>query len=207
MVRGSGPLAAGAGRSSSLRLSWRSTRSAQRSAPERDIRAAHVAGRSRIRSESCTLGIDPGNHSGWAVLDSRLELLDHGELRFDRVKQPSPSSIVKTLSCRYNLHVACIETQYLGESAHATIVLAQNAGRWIEACVSVDIPVLTMIAPSTWQAAELGCRSATKRSDRKKMSISRCLGLWRVTLSDHCADAALIARWAAVESQHGGSLA
>lgn len=152
------------------------------------------------------LGIDPGLHSGWAVLDDHDHLLEHGELRFDLKRQPCPSVIVKTLSERYNLHMACIESQYLGENPRSCISLAQNAGRWVEACAAAGIPVVALVEPSTWQHAELSIRGRTRREQRKAASISKCRGLWHIDLVDHCADAALIARWAAVESQPGGSL-
>jgi len=152
------------------------------------------------------LGIDPGNHSGWAVLDDHDRLLEHGELRFDLKRQPCPSLIVKTLSWRYTFTMACIESQYLGENPRSCITLAQTAGRWIEACAAAEIPIVVLVDPSTWQHAELSIRGKARRKQRKAASISKCLGLWKIELVDHCADAALIARWAAVESRPGGSL-
>ena len=152
------------------------------------------------------LGIDPGSRSGFAVLDPHMLLVEYGEVRFDRRRYDCPSVIVKRLVRRYNPTMACVETQYLGANPHSCIALAQNAGRWLEACAAAEIPVVALVAPSTWQSAELGCSSRATTDQRKAISIARCRGLWRVSLSEHCADAALIARWAAVESQQGGSL-
>lgn len=144
------------------------------------------------------IGIDPGQHSAWAIVDERFALIDAGEVRYDLKRHELATTVVLRLSSLYTLKMACLEDQYVGENKHSALSLARNAGRWMEACDHAGVP-LVLVSASEWQSAELGLRSRASREERKGAAAARCRGLWRVQASEHVCDAALMARWLAVE--------
>lgn len=140
----------------------------------------------------CYLGIDPGKITGLAVVDSDRNLLFAHSIQFPffptfevgRTKHLAGAPIV----------AACIESQYVGSNIGTTIVLAQMAGRWIEACESQYIST-SVISPSEWQGELLDLSHRAKSTERKQAAIDMCSNLWHTTLDEHSADAALIALW------------
>jgi len=98
---------------------------------------------------------------------------------------------------------AVIEHQYVGQNMRTAITLAQRAGRWIEACLSVGIDI-ERIDASSWQSRELpGLR---KRELLKRASVQRSKGIWHVNLGPDESDAALMARYRAVQLATNGRL-
>lgn len=168
------------------------------------------------------LGIDPGVDSGCAIVTVSLApiLITHCHVDM-RSAQSVPSQIVRDLmhatamSAAFEasmereepqrlIELAIIEDQFLGEHANVQSLkrLTRIAGRWEEACLANGIPV-SYVMPSSWQARELGMRGSKLRSGvLKGIARAKMQALWPPNtkkIAHHEADAALMARHAAIE--------
>lgn len=119
------------------------------------------------------LGIDPGNHSGIAVvsIQKRPRLMYHRD--WDRTKKGTerPTHIIKALADEYYIQLAVIEDQYLDKAKKQNVKtmsrLTKTAGNWEEACLSNLIPV-DWVYPKEWQSRIIG-RIANKRDQLEQM--------------------------------------
>lgn len=152
------------------------------------------------------VGVDPGSHAAAAAVtvdvNPRLLLVRSWPCS-KIVALNTPSAVIADLLRQVALiesadplpHHANIETQYVDKNVQSTIKLAHSAGRWQEACATHGIDV-EFVQPSAWQSRELG---RGLRSEALKLAARRKAGaLWNVALDEHQADAALIARHAAI---------
>jgi Holliday junction resolvasome RuvABC endonuclease subunit len=149
------------------------------------------------------VGVDPGRDSGVAVVT-----VEHSPrlISAEQVQVPGDMSPLAVLAdVRYALGVGAdvicaIEDQYVAKNVHSAIILARCAGRWEEAACAADMSVV-YIAAQTWQCAELGTRRVARRVQRKSASRVKAGAVWRGTIwSEHTADAALLARYAAIRA-------
>lgn len=148
------------------------------------------------------LAVDPGSISGWAVVSITLNpmLLVYGNANMSK---GSPTTIIieRILS---NAAVppperCVIEDQYLDKNVDSLKKLARSAGRWEEACISSGMTV-DYVPAASWQRSELSAVRQIARKERKRMSIAKVHGIWGVRASEHIADAALLARYAAIHA-------
>jgi len=153
------------------------------------------------------IGIDPSYSSlnGWAVLRCAAApaLVAYGEIVIDYYKTALDvlRDIEKFLPKKRRVVVA-IERQYNAKNPDTTIKLAMRAGWWELAALELG-HTPTLVHPKTWQAAELGMPPTTKSPQLKKASIAKAKGLYNVTVSEHVADAIMIARYCAIEIASG----
>jgi Holliday junction resolvasome RuvABC endonuclease subunit len=139
-------------------------------------------------------GIDPANHTGLAVVSLSGELI-YSVLLTDSADLQEE---MDNLAC-IGVHQIVIEEQYVAANKATALKLARRAGIWAGLAIAYEIPHV-FVSPQTWQTQELGCGARTRRADRKRLAMEKCRGLWPgVDLTQDEADAALIARYAAVE--------
>lgn len=150
----------------------------------------------------CILGIDPGTEdAAWALVTVGG---NPRPLAWDRVRHNRDAAMgpAVRLAIGYGATIvlAAIEDQFVKVNPRSATQLAHQAGAWAEACRDQGLRV-AFIPPSQWQGPELahGPRFLTKKPTKDR-ALDRCRLLWGLTgLSDHEADALLIARYAAVE--------
>lgn len=155
---------------------------------------------------AAVIGIDPGAHSAAALVSiapapAILSIIEH-TFAAKRHAYNTPSAIIAALladAAAQGLTVAgaWLEGQFVGPNVASALSLARSAGRWQEACAVSGLPC-TIVESSAWQAREL--REWRTIGTTKRAAILRCAGIWRVAVSEHAADAALIARYAAIET-------
>ncbi len=150
----------------------------------------------------CILGIDPGTEdAAWALVTvgGSPKPLAWDRVRHNRDAAMGPA-VRLALGYGAAIVLAAIEDQYVGDNRRSATQLAHQAGAWAEACRDQGVKV-AFIPPSQWQGAELahGPRSLVKKSTKAR-ALERCRLVWGITdLSEHEADALLIARYAAIE--------
>lgn len=149
----------------------------------------------------CVLSIDPGAHSGIAVveLSRRTRLLHFQAVRFRQKEGPSPSKIVLEIVDEFAPAEAVIEDQYLDKNADSLKKLSWNVGRWQEACAAAHLP-WQMIFAKTWQSALFGSR--LRRDALKASSVALAKAETKQALSPDVADAYCIGRYWAVTLFH-----
>lgn len=153
-------------------------------------------------ARAAVIGIDPGTTSAAALLTVEpaprvIATVTHA---FDKKTSGTASATVRTLCSAAVLNELLvlgvwIEGQYLGINPRSLIVLARTAGRWQEAAETNDLHC-HIVEPVTWQARELPAWRVI--GDTKRAAIGRVAGIYRMTVSEHVADAILIARYAAI---------
>jgi Holliday junction resolvasome RuvABC endonuclease subunit len=146
------------------------------------------------------LGVDPGAVSGLALvsIDSNPYLLWSGQIPHNLSHEGALlKAIAAAIEADYPLYGIAIEDQFVGRNADSALKLAHSAGRWYECGIREGI-VPQYVHPTTWQRAELG---RVPFGQTKTAAIEKCAALWpRIgVLSEHVADAALIARFAAID--------
>lgn len=147
------------------------------------------------------IGIDPGNHSGVVVLSvgPSPKLLRWEKLNINGKKSPTPTRLVQSILDEEDSLVvsAAIEDQYLAKSVKSMKVLTRTSGRWMEAFLSVGIPI-SWVTPSTWQSAVFG-RSAKTRDQYKLASVHLAKSETGIDLPVDVADAYCIGRYHAIQ--------
>lgn len=148
------------------------------------------------------LGIDPGtDDAAWALVTvgHAPRPLAWDRLRENRDVAMGPAvRLAKGYGARIIL--AAIEDQYVRVNPRSATTLAHQAGAWAEACRDQGIRVV-FVPPSQWQGPELahGPKFLAKKSTKDR-ALDRCRMVWGLTnLSEHEADALLLARYAAIE--------
>jgi Holliday junction resolvasome RuvABC endonuclease subunit len=192
------------------------------------------SGEVRIMTEACpfVIGIDPGNDGGIAVLtvapnpallyaaDAKTGHTAAGpqlvlalcravaaaEGLAPGVYSPSDdmARAIATREGGARPLLAAVEGQFLGVNPHSAIELAHSAGQWVEAALNVKI-LAELVAPSTWQAAELSGGRRWKSAQLEAAARDKVGALWP-KLADrapHVHAAVLIGRWAAVRAFWG----
>ena len=139
-------------------------------------------------------GIDPGNRTGVAAVNT------DGDLVYSSVTTATTDlrEVVDNL-VSVGVTSVLVEDQYVAINKSSAIKVARWSGVWIGLAIAYQLPH-GIVHPQTWQRAELSCGVRTRREDRKAMSQSRCRALWNVDMRTDEADAALIARWGAVQA-------
>lgn len=150
----------------------------------------------------CILGIDPGTtDAAWALVTvgPAPKPLAWDRLRNNRDAAMGPA-VRLAIGYGAAIVLAAIEDQYVGENRRSATQLAHQAGAWAEACRDQGVRVV-FVPPSQWQGPELahGPKFLTQKSTKDR-ALDRCRLVWGITdLSEHEADALLIARYAAIE--------
>jgi Holliday junction resolvasome RuvABC endonuclease subunit len=164
------------------------------------------------------LGVDPGEVSGWALVtvgpDPRLIAVGSLAVHGGGGLHAQATALVRQLDMmtsdpQFACPRAIIEDQYLArgekENVRALTSLARMAGRWTEFCLTWGLDV-ERVQASRWQAdvlgKGLGVTARAESAMRKLASVGHAQRLWprvAVEWDEHAADAALMARWSAVE--------
>jgi len=154
------------------------------------------------------IGIDPGRISGIAIVTTDLQpKLLHASRCITSKKgselavSPFLVDAIKAASdyALYEL-IAVVEDQYIDKNMRTALTLAQRAGRWMEACLANGLKV-ERVAASSWQASELkGWKN--KSTQLKKASQGKVIGIWGLNVGPDVADAALMARYRAIQIAH-----
>lgn len=97
-----------------------------------------------------------------------------------------------------------VEGQFVGANPHSVIELAHSAGQWIEAGLALGL-IVEVVAPSTWQAAELSGGRRWKSAQLEAAARDKAGALFPEVRerAPHVHAAILIARWAALRAFWG----
>jgi len=155
---------------------------------------------------SIVIGVDPGASAGLAVVN----VAHNPGLLFEKRCIVSVKGIDLTVSNFAELAIgatmglpciAVVEDQYVGVNMKTAITLSQRSGQWIEAFLSKGIPV-ERVSASSWQARELP--GMKKREMLKKAARAKAAGIWGHDVGPDVADAALMARYRAIDIVYKG---
>jgi Holliday junction resolvasome RuvABC endonuclease subunit len=145
------------------------------------------------------MGIDPGAKTGIAIIDDRGNLLES-----DTWGAMRPFEVLGRYNL-YGVHIAILESAYIGANARSALSVARQVGRWQEALESRGIQVI-LVPASEWQCALLPITPRAKRDERKAASMALAGQLFGGALDEHASDAALLAHYGATEigrCEHG----
>lgn len=148
--------------------------------------------------------VDPGVIAGWGLvtIGSNPRPIDSGKIEFAHPRRGefrNATEALKWASSVREVAIVAIEDQYLDDDPRkiaSMIKLCRSAGRWEEAAAVCGVPH-KYVNPSTWQTAMLGSRM--KRDQLKVFSRRVVASRFRMTCSEHVADAILIGAHEAIE--------
>lgn len=147
------------------------------------------------------LGIDPGlENAAWALVTLCGFPKPVAWHRTRKNKDAAMGPHLKIALKRGCVLAGFIEDQFVKLNPRSATQLAHQAGAWAEACRDQGLRAF-FIPPSQWQGAELchGPKFLTRKTTKER-AIERCQLLWGLTdISEHEADALLIARYAAIQ--------
>jgi Holliday junction resolvasome RuvABC endonuclease subunit len=147
------------------------------------------------------LGIDPGNEdAAWALVSVGYNPRPLAWARLRNNRDVAMGPVVRgVLGYGAQLVLAVIEDQFVRVNPRSATQLAHQAGAWAEACRDQGVRAV-FVPPSQWQGPELAGPKLGKKLSTKDKALNRCRFVWGLTdLSEHEADALLIARYAAIE--------
>jgi Holliday junction resolvasome RuvABC endonuclease subunit len=148
------------------------------------------------------LGIDPGRHTGWAVVEDG-ELVVSGKFsvasKYDTKSVQKIYNFLVSAREEYGISTVFVETQYVGSFMATALRLAEVRGWW-EACAAIAELEFVAISSSHWRRAVFGKLPKMKSAELKKLSVTTVKDRFHLKeVSEDEAEAILIALGGAKE--------
>ena len=146
---------------------------------------------------SYVLGIDPGIHTGWAILND-LSYVSSGTFRvgskYDAKSIKKIFEFLSRIKDQYGLTSVFVETQYVGSFMSTALRLAEVRGWW-EACAALAGLSFVPISAPHWRRAVFGKLPRLTSKQLKQKSLEKVKELYNLEeIPVDEAEAILIAR-------------
>ena len=153
--------------------------------------------------EHAQLGVDPGRHSGWALISSDGKLVAYGLLllgsKYDYKNILKIKDLIEGLTAEYEIDKLYIEDQFSGKWRGSGMRVSEIKGWWraIAACYGIDSQKYTV---QHWRKIAF---EEYPKDDPKEKAIQRVKELFKVDTSPDTSEAVLIAYSAYLEFSGG----
>ena len=139
------------------------------------------------------VGIDPGRHSGWAVLslDGKRVLEANALLmgsKYDHKNINKAFRVLQRLRDQYAIKCIVIEGQYVGMYRGAVVRLSEIRGWWEAIAAILEIP-FEIVQPSSWRKAVF---ERIPKKDRKQAAKDLVETRFAIAVDDNVSEAILI---------------